>query len=277
MALNDAAEADGSRLGRTSAGSSRRFLDGELRTAASRRDRAPGPRAAGRAHARRGRCVARAAAGDHRGRAGPGRRQAGGGPDDRARGAARFRDPVARPGPGGAGAGRPARRGPPVLLHHRGRRRPDRAAGRRHPPQAPRRAGPPPRPRAPAPRGPEPGGEPDRPGQGRPAVPAVRGVPRPGPIHGAAVRGRHGPDAGRPASGRGTARSAAAEAEERNEIFPNGRRRSGTRSACSTRRRQAGSRCRSVSPCRSAGRRLRRSRAAGCTWRSARRGPGRRT
>ena len=84
--------------------------------------------------------------------------------------------------------------------------RPDRAAGRRRPPQAPRRAWPPSRPRALAAGGSGPGGEPDRPGQRRPPVPAVGGKPRAGRLRGAALRGDDGPDAGRLARRRGTPR-----------------------------------------------------------------------
>ena len=205
MALNDAAEADGPRLGRDVTGQLEEVLGGELRTAPPAEIERQG----------RERLVALTLAAADAWRAqrreiieeGLARTDARLAADLTAAlgGAARFRGRAAGPGPGGSGARRPTRRGPPVLLHDRRRGRPDRAAGRSDPPQAPRRAGPPQRPRAPAPRGRRPGGEPDRPGQGRPAVPAVGGVPRPGPFHGAAVRGGHGPDAGRPAGGRGTA------------------------------------------------------------------------
>ena len=119
MALNDAAEADGPRLGLTSSSQLEEILGGELRSASPAEIERQG----------RERLVALTLAatsawraqlaGDHRGRPGQHRHQADGGPDGRARGPARFSRRTAWPGPGGARARRPARRGPPVLLHHR--------------------------------------------------------------------------------------------------------------------------------------------------------------
>ena len=65
----------------------------------------------------------------------------------------------------------------------------------------------------------------------------------------------------------------------KNEICPNGSWRFATRSPASTRRAARGSDQRpSISPCRTAGgARRRRSRSAGCIWRSAHHAPGRRT
>ena len=86
------------------------------------------------------------------------------------------------------GAGSPAGTGPAVLLHGCGGGRADGAAGRRDPPSPARRSRPPAGQGVPAPRDRRPRPAADRPGPGRPAVPARRGDPaahprRRGPLH----------------------------------------------------------------------------------------------
>jgi hypothetical protein len=67
----------------------------------TRRDRAPGPGAAGRVYARRGRRLACEVAADHRRGPGKRRHQTDGGPHGSARGPARLGGRTARPGPDG--------------------------------------------------------------------------------------------------------------------------------------------------------------------------------